>query len=224
MNNRRKSIQKLVLAALLTALVIVLQLMGAFIRFGVFSVTLVLIPIVIGAATCGVAISTWLGLVFGAAVLLSGDAAPFLAISVPGTIITVLAKGMLCGLLAGLAFKLTNVLLEKRSAKKLQLLKKDGLCESCETVVFKFISHNNKYLAVLVAALVCPLANTGVFLVGCRVFFWDMLSATATNLGINLINYIVFVLIGGNFLFEIATNIILSPIVVRLLNVRNRAS
>lgn len=74
---RKISTQTLALGAMLTALVIVLQLLGSFIRFGMFSISLVLIPIVVGAAMCGPAISAWLGLVFGIAVLLSGDAAAF---------------------------------------------------------------------------------------------------------------------------------------------------
>ena len=44
--------EKVVLGAVLTALVVVLQMLGAFIRFGPFSISLVLVPIVIGAAMC----------------------------------------------------------------------------------------------------------------------------------------------------------------------------
>ena len=39
--------------AIFTAIVIVLQLLGSFIRFGPFSISLVLIPIVVGAALYG---------------------------------------------------------------------------------------------------------------------------------------------------------------------------
>ena len=54
MKNKGKiNTQKLVITAILTALVIVLQFMGSFIRFGMFSISLVLIPIVIGSALCG---------------------------------------------------------------------------------------------------------------------------------------------------------------------------
>ena len=87
--DRRQQTQTLVLGAIFTALVIILQFMGAFIRFGPFSISLVLIPIVIGAATCGVGIGTWLGFIFGAVVLASGDAATFLGIDVLGTVLTV---------------------------------------------------------------------------------------------------------------------------------------
>ena len=43
-------VRKLTLLALFTAIVIVLQLLGSFIRFGPFSISLVLEPIVIGSA------------------------------------------------------------------------------------------------------------------------------------------------------------------------------
>ena len=76
-------LQRLTLGAILTALVVVLQLLGSFIHLGMFSVSLVLIPIVVGAATCGPWIGGWLGLAFGVTVLLSGDAAAFLAVNVP---------------------------------------------------------------------------------------------------------------------------------------------
>ncbi|MBR3932618.1 MAG: ECF transporter S component [Clostridia bacterium] len=178
--------KKLVLAALLTALVVILQLMGAFIRFGTFQISLVLIPIVIGAAECGASIGAWLGFVFGVVVLANGDAAPFLAVNAVGTVITVLLKGTLCGYIAG--------------------------------VVFYALSKINRYLAVVAAAIVCPVVNTGVFLLGCLVFFMDTIELWAG--GGDVWKYMIFALVGGNFLFEIGSNIILSPAVVRLLNIR----
>ena len=191
-HNRKMSTKTIVLGAILTALVIVLQLMGSFIRFGMFSISLVLLPIVIGAATCGVKVSTWLGFIFGIVVLASGDAAAFLAVDVPGTIITVLAKGTLCGFIAG--------------------------------VVYKAIESKNKWIAVIAAAIICPVTNTAVFLVGCVLFFLDTLSVWAVGAGFgeNVALYMIAVLVGFNFLFELGTNIILSPVVVRLLNIRNK--
>ena len=103
---RKKQTENLVLGAILTAIVIVLQLLGGFIKFGPFSISLVLIPIVIGAAKCGVKIGTWLGFVFGAVVLLSGGATAFFAVNVFGTVLTVLLKGAACGFAAGLTYKL----------------------------------------------------------------------------------------------------------------------
>ena len=48
--SKNNNTQKIVGLGLFTAIVIVLQLMGSFIRFGTFSISLVLVPVVIGAA------------------------------------------------------------------------------------------------------------------------------------------------------------------------------
>lgn len=178
---------KLAMGGVLTAVVVVLQLMGSFIKFGPFSVSLVLVPIIVGAALCGPYISTWLGFVFGVVVLLSGDAAAFLSLSIPGTIITVLVKGSLCGLMAGLVF----------------------------TVQKKM----NTYLSVVFAAIVCPITNTGIFLAGCKLFFYDAISEWGAGAGFtNTAVYMIVGLVGLNFVFELLTNIILCPAIVRLVN------
>lgn len=183
----KEQITKLAITGILTALVIVLQLMGSFIKFGPFSVSLVLIPIIIGAALAGPYVSTWLGLVFGAVVLLSGDAAAFMAISIPGTIITVLLKGMLCGLMAGLVF----------------------------TVQKKM----NTYLTVVFASIICPVTNTGIFLLGCRLFFYGAVSAWGAGAGFtNTFIYMIIGLVGLNFVFELVIDIIFCPAIVRVVN------
>ena len=98
-SKNRMSTETLALGAILTALVIVLQFIAAMlVRLGLFSVSLVLIPIVIGVATCGIGMGAWLGFVFGVVVLFSGDAAAFWAVDVLGTVVTVLVKGIACGL------------------------------------------------------------------------------------------------------------------------------
>ena len=194
MNRKKMSTQTLVLGAVMTALVALLQYMGAFIKLGPFSITLVLIPIVIGAATCGAWIGSWLGFIFAIMVFITGDAAAFLAVNVPGTIITVLAKGILCGLVAGL--------------------------------VYKVLSAKNQWVAVIASAIICPLVNTGVFLLGCLAFFMETIASWAAAAGLsgNVAYYMIFVLVGANFLVELGVNIVLSPIVVRLLNIRKSGS
>lgn len=97
--------QKIVGIGLFTAIIVVLQLLAATIKFGPFSITLVLAPIVIGAALYGIGAGAWLGLAFGVSVLISGDAAAFMTISPIGTVLTVLMKGMLAGLAAALIYK-----------------------------------------------------------------------------------------------------------------------
>ena len=180
--DRNKTV-RLATAGILTAVVIVFQFIGASIKFGTFSVSLVLIPIVIGAALCGKGISTWLGLVFSVVVLLSGDAAAFLAIDPLGTVITVILKGSLAGFIGGFAF---------------EMLKKV-----------------NTYFAVIISAILVPLTNTGIFLIGCRLFFFDTIKEWAVGLGFeNAFTYMIVGLVGVNFIFELVINIVLSPSVV----------
>ena len=178
--------RKLVLTAVLIAVVFALQYLGSFIRFGVFSISLVLVPIVIGAALCGPVTGAILGLAFGVAVLASGDAALFLGINPFGTVVTVLLKGLLAGLAAGF--------------------------------VYRALSKKSEMLAVILAAIICPVVNTGIFLLGCVLFFLPTVTewAGGTNVGVFMITSFV----GLNFLFEMAVNIILSPVIVRLINIR----
>ena len=98
-------IKNLVGIGLFTAIVIVLQFLGGSIRFGIFSISLVLIPIVVGSAVYSWKAGAWLGFTFGLTVLLSGDAGPFLAVDPLGTVLVVLIKGICCGLAAGLVHK-----------------------------------------------------------------------------------------------------------------------
>lgn len=190
MTNRKQKTETLVLGAVFTALVVVLQLLGSFIHLGPFSISLVLIPIVIGAATCGWKMGGWLGFVFGVAVLLSGDAAAFMSISLGGTVLTVLLKGIACGLVSGL--------------------------------VYEALSKRNQTLAVFVAAVLCPIVNTGVFLLGCFVFFLEALASWGVAEGYqSTVAYMFLGLAGGNFLVELAANIILAPVIVRVIKFRH---
>ena len=77
--------KKIAGVGLLTALVVVLQLLGSFIKFGTVSISLVLIPIVVGAALYGVGAGAWLGGVFAVVVLCQPDTALFLNMSIFGT-------------------------------------------------------------------------------------------------------------------------------------------
>ena len=187
--NSQGKTRRLAGLALFTALIVILQLLGNFIRFGPVSVSLVALPIAVGAAVYGGAAGLWLGFVFGMVVLLSGDAAAFFAFSVPGTLLTVLVKGIACGGLAGL--------------------------------VYAWLAQKNRTLAAVTAAFVCPVVNTGVFLLGCRIFFMPMLASMAQSLGFgdNVGRFMIFGLVGVNFLAELGINIVLSPVILRLIRI-----
>ena len=59
--NMKTNTKQIAGVGLLTAVVVVLQLLGSFIHFGPFSISLVLIPIVVGASLYGVLSGAWLG-------------------------------------------------------------------------------------------------------------------------------------------------------------------
>jgi len=189
---KKMSTETMVLGAMMTALVIMFQYIGTYTTFfGPFSTAVGLIPIVIGAAMCGVGVGAWLGLVFGAVVIFTGGANLFFAFNVPGTIITVLLKGIACGAAAG--------------------------------VVNKLLSRFNKYVSALGSAIICPVTNTGIFLLGCAVFFLPHANAIAETLQMNVTGMQLFLALAmANFAMELGTNIVLSPIVVRLLSFRKK--
>ena len=188
MQARRNSIatEKLVLTALLTALVGVLSYFGGFIKIGgLASISLTLIPVVLGAALLGPGTGAWLGFVSGIVFFVTPDAAFWFNLSAFGTVLTVLVKGTAAGLVAGLVFRL----LEKR----------------------------NRYLAVIASAALAPIANTGIFLLGCLTFFMDAVREMAGGAEMSLFAYLMIFFVGLNFLFELLLNLILSPVLLRIL-------
>ena len=174
--------------AIMTAIVIVLQLLGSFIKFGPFSISLVLIPIVVGAALYGEIAGAWLGFIFGLVVLLSGDAGVFLAVSPLGTILIVLLKGAAAGYVAGL--------------------------------VYRLIAKKNETAAVVCAAIAAPIVNTGIFLIGCLLFFMDTIRGWAGDTPVG--TFMIVGLVGANFLFEMLFNIVLSPVILRLIRIAKK--
>ena len=181
-----KKTKSIVGIGLFTAIVVVLQLLGGGIRFGIFSISLVLVPIVVGSAIYGWQAGAWLGLAFGLTVLLSGDASAFMVVDPLATVLVVLVKGTFCGLIAGIVFK---------------------LLEMCSKVV-----------AVIASGIVCPVVNTGIFLLGCQLFFLPTIREWASLYGYaDAGTYMIFGLAGINFLVELVTNIVLAPVITQLI-------
>ncbi len=75
-------------------------------------------------------------------------------------------------------------------------------------LIYKLISKKNKYVAIIAAALSAPIVNTGIFVIGCLLFFRAL-----TGLGI----YTVFISV--NFAAELIINVVLVPAIYHLLEV-----
>ena len=177
------STRRLTGLSMLTAIVAVLTVLGTFIRFGPFTITLSLAPIVVGAALYGPSAGAILGTVFGVVVLLTGIAGwdggtvmLLLGISPVALVLVCVLKGTDAGWVSGL--------------------------------VYRAIAKHNEKLAVLVAGILCPVTNTGLFIIGMLLFFTSTLESWASGQGV--LYYIIFGLTGINFLVELAINIILS--------------
>ena len=186
--------------ALLTAIVAVLQVVASFIKFGPFTITLALAPILIGAALYGPKAGAYLGGVFGLVVLIAcilgwdpggstlWNANPFL------TACICLVKGIAAGLAAGAVYR---------------------------AVVGGSRAHGRMMTGSIVAGVVSPLVNTGLFVLALTLLFHDILVTWAA--GSELIYYIVFVLTGINFVLELVLNLVLSTVIVRVVGARSLA-
>lgn len=172
--------------ALFTAIVVVLQFISSTVRFGPFSITLTLIPIVVGAALYGPWAGAWLGFVFGMVVLISGDAGPFMVVNPLGTILTVLLKGSAAGFVSGW--------------------------------IYRILAPKKQMTGSILAAFSAPIVNTGLFLLGCLLFFLPTLTEWGAAMGFSSVGkYMIFGLVGGNFLVELLTILVLSPVMLRLI-------
>ena len=82
-------------------------------------------------------------------------------------------------------------------------------------VCYDAIAKKNDKAAVVVSGIVCPVVNTGLFILGMLVFFFDTLSGWAS--GQNMLVYIIVVLTGVNFLVELGVNMLLAAGITRII-------
>lgn len=188
---KKINVQKLVGIAMLAAIVVVLQYIGNFIKFGSVSISLVLLPIVVGAAIYGPSAGAILGGIFGASIIigyLSGNV-DFLWLANPiATAIVCIIKGCGAGFVSGILYKL----FAKRNIK------------------------SGKVLGAYSAAIVCPVVNTGIFLLAMFTIFREQLVSIAG--GTNTVYFAFVGLAGVNFLVELAVNVVLAPVIVGIMN------
>lgn len=186
-------VQRMTGIAILTAIIVVVQIICTFIKFGPFSITLALAPIIIGAAVYGVGTGALLGGVFGLVVLITGilgwdggTVMLLMGINPVATVLICIVKGAAAGLAAG--------------------------------AVYAAIAKKSQLAGVITAGVVCPVVNTGLFVAGMLAFFFSTISGWAAG-NDSMIQYIIFGLCGGNFLVELATNLLLATAITRIIRV-----
>lgn len=181
---RNEKIKRMAAVALLMALVVVMQFVSGLIPpVSGFSISLVLIPVVLGSALYGPGVGALLGGSFGTIVYINcvtgADVGGAMVLQANPVLcfLVVMGKGILAGAASGW--------------------------------VYRLLKGKNSYVAMLCAAVVCPVVNTGVFIACMLTFFKDVLSAWAG--GGDLVAYILTGLVLANFVPELVINVVFSP-------------
>lgn len=190
---KNNKIARMTTIALLIALILVMQSISAAIPpVSGFTISLVLIPIVLGAAMLGAGAGGLLGAVFGLIVFVNcvngSDAGGHMVFQASPVFcfLVVVGKGTLAGLASGGVYA---------------LLKR----------------HTSGYVAMLCAAAICPIVNTGTFILSMLTIFPDVLNTWAASLGGNVVAYVFSGLLLMNFVPEIIINLAFSPASQRIL-------
>lgn len=191
MSEKYFSAKKITGLAVLLALVIVLQALGGYFKIGGTSLSFVLVPIVLGSILYGPLAGAILGFAFGVVVWIYGLTG---------------ADGFTAILLADHPIWTTVLCLGKGTA-----------AGAAAGWTFRLLSKKNAYVGTFAAAVVTPVVNTGLFILGALVMS-GTLKANFVD-GTSVIYFLVVVCAGINFLVELAINLVCSPAVYTVIRV-----
>ena len=196
--SRKQQILRMVELAILTAVVLVLQTAGIVIPnpLGGTPISLVLIPIALGAMILGPAAGAGLGFVFGAQVYIT------------------LGVMHLDPLFTGVMFDNNPIM------TALICLGKSTLAGFLAGIVYRALRQKNEWLAIFVAAAVTPVVNTGIFVLGCLSIYGTMQQLTPA--GQSVVYFLLIGCAGFNFVFEFAVNMLLAPALRRIVYIATR--
>ena len=195
MNSKFFTAKNVALLGILVALVIVLQLFASAIpMFGV-TLNFSLIPIAFAGILLG-----WMG---GAIVGFACGLVVWITMAVLGQEPTTAAL-----------FQSSPIILTIMCIGKTTI---SGLVSG---LVFKWISKKNSFLAIVFSAVIIPIVNTGIYMLGMVI----MQDAVAEILSLNtwsagIVFTVVFGIIWLNFVLEMAINLIFIPVIHRVIKV-----
>lgn len=191
-NKRTGASEKLVTLAILTALVIVLQ------SFSSVAARIGLFSFALGGLPVAIGAILYgnrAGAWLGAvfgAIVLATDATAFALYGV--NVFATVAVVLLKSIASGLAMSLT----------------------------FKLCRAINRYVGVVVASIVGPVVNTGIFVAGVCIFFEDFFSGFVAD-GVPFVVGLILMLL-VNFFIEIAINVVFAPVVYKIVGMRKKAN
>ncbi len=193
---QKQNILYLVQLALLTAVIMVLHFSGVAIPAFGTKISLVLIPIALGAMLLGPVAGAILGFIYGMTVFISLGVMhmdPFTGFLFDNTPIMAAlictVKTTAAGFVAGW--------------------------------VYRVLAKKNVLLAVFVAAALVPTVNTGIFVLGCFLIY-STISEFAAGAGYSAVYFILIICAGLNYVLELAINLIFSPALERLVRLLSK--
>ena len=90
-------------------------------------------------------------------------------------------------------------------------------------IVYRLVAKKSTLAATITGGICAAVVNTGVFLLGCRLFFYDTVAAWGQAVGYtNMGLYMLVGFVGVNFLVELGVNLILSSVTTRIVTLRKR--
>ena len=194
--NQKQRILYLVQMALLTAVIMALHFSGVAIPAFGTKISLVLIPIALGAMLLGPTAGAVLGFIYGMTVFVSLGVLhmdPFTAFlfdhNPVATFLICTVKSTAAGLVAGL--------------------------------VYRALSRKSSLLAVFVASALVPTINTGVFVIGCFTIY-NTIEQVAAGAGYSAVYFILIICAGANYALELAINLIFSPALERIIRITGK--
>lgn len=193
-----KKTQNLIGMAILGTIVVILQFFASGIKIGPFSITLTLVPIAIGAILYGPKCGAFLGFLFGAVVVYGA------------------ATGVDIG---------ANVMFQYNAAATIFLcIVKSTVAGFVAGVLYKLFNKKGKNkIGIFVSGIACPIINTGLFALIVLTIFGNLVSEWAGG-GKSIVTYLLFTVIGTNFLLELGINIVLTPVILRIVSIVKKES
>ena len=195
-SNNQKTL-KIVQLAILFALVVVLQSISS---IGIVNICLCLVTITLGATLLGPKSGAALGFMFGVLALFWG----------------IVGKDVFTYYLFTANPFMTIII----------CIVKGTLCGFVPGIVYKLLKNKNELVASIIASVLAPIVNTGIFALGCLIIKNDVIEVTLSLIPTADVSNFFLLLFGTlitvNFFVEFIVNVVFSPILYKLTSIINK--
>lgn len=154
-----------------------------------------------------------------------GNYLQFGPVNINLSLLTIVLAAVLYGPLSGAVLGFFNGLMALLSPSTLAIfmpISPIGTVLACLTkttlaglfagLIFNLLKNKNQIIGLVLAALIVPVVNTGIFVICSLIFFKPFLESGVGDVYPNVGAFLVFGVIGWNFIFEIITTVVLSVI------------